>query len=98
MTKPTRVHFVTAKHFLRYIAGTSDFGIQYSNDINYKLDGYADSDWCGDLKDRKSDQVLLSIWDLGLCVGLLKSKTLWHYQLQKLSIYHSVHHVVMVYG
>lgn len=53
MTKATRIHFVVAKHILKYLAGTSDLEIQYSRNISLTLAGYTDSDWCGDLRDRK---------------------------------------------
>lgn len=33
MTKPTNIHFGAAMNILRYLAGTSDFGIQYSRNV-----------------------------------------------------------------
>lgn len=47
-------HFGTAKRILRYIAGTTDYGIWYTHISNPKLVGYTDSDWAGSLEDRKS--------------------------------------------
>ncbi|KAH9751814.1 hypothetical protein KPL71_014449 [Citrus sinensis] len=47
-------HFKVAKRILRYIKGTTNFGLLYSFSIDYKLVGYSDSNWGGDVDDRKS--------------------------------------------
>ena len=54
MEEPTMTHLKTAKRILRYIKGTLDFGLFYSSSNNFRLVGYSDSDWAGDLDDRKS--------------------------------------------
>nr|KYP66220.1 Retrovirus-related Pol polyprotein from transposon TNT 1-94 [Cajanus cajan] len=54
MEAPTTTHLKTAKRILRYIKGTTSFGLYYSNSNDYKLVGYSDSDWSGDMDDRKS--------------------------------------------
>ncbi|KAL5866165.1 hypothetical protein ACOSQ3_003679 [Xanthoceras sorbifolium] len=54
MEDPTTTHFKAAKRILRYIKGTIDFGLFYSVSNDYKLVGYSDSDWGGDIDDRKS--------------------------------------------
>ncbi|KAL5794737.1 hypothetical protein ACOSP7_003331 [Xanthoceras sorbifolium] len=54
MEDPTTTHFKAAKRILRYIKGTLDFGLFYSISNDYKLIGYSDSDWGGDVDDRKS--------------------------------------------
>ncbi|KAL5861181.1 hypothetical protein ACOSQ4_002477 [Xanthoceras sorbifolium] len=54
MENPTTTHFKVAKRILRYIKGTIDFGLFYSVSNDYKLVGYSDSDWGGDIDDRKS--------------------------------------------
>lgn len=54
MHNPSRQHFGAAKRLLRYIAGTQDFGIWYSNVADFKLIGFTDSDWAGSLDDRRS--------------------------------------------
>ena len=43
-----------AKTVLWYIKGTIDFGVHYKNSDDCKLNGYCDSDWAGDVDDRKS--------------------------------------------
>ncbi|CAI0389528.1 unnamed protein product [Linum tenue] len=55
MEAPTRQHMFAAKRVLRYLKGTSTYGIWYKRkDKNSKLLGYTDSDYAGDLDDRKS--------------------------------------------
>ena len=47
------VHLVAAKHVMRYLKGTIDFGIYYIGDHDYLLYGYIDADWVGSVSDRK---------------------------------------------
>ncbi|KAG6409034.1 hypothetical protein SASPL_132064 [Salvia splendens] len=54
MENPTTSHFKAAKRILRYLRGTIDYGLFYSQSNDYKLVGYSDSDWAGDNDDRKS--------------------------------------------
>lgn len=54
MESPGESHLAAAKHILRYVKGTSDFGIQYKRGGSYGLVGYVDSDYAGDEDDRKS--------------------------------------------
>ncbi|KAL6582070.1 hypothetical protein OROMI_006084 [Orobanche minor] len=54
MENPASSHMLAAKRILRYIKGTLDYGIFYSSSSNYMLKGYCDSDYAGDLDDRKS--------------------------------------------
>ena len=44
MVEPQRVHWTTAKHMLRYIAGTVDYGFEYIRGDGVRLVGYSDSD------------------------------------------------------
>jgi len=54
MVKPTTSHLVVAKRILRFVQGTSSYGIQYSKNQSDELAGYSDSDRSGDKDDRKS--------------------------------------------
>ncbi|KAG6502978.1 hypothetical protein ZIOFF_035267 [Zingiber officinale] len=54
MEDPTTTHLKIAKRILRYIKGTIDFELLYSTSNHFKLEGYSDSDWGGDIDDRKS--------------------------------------------
>jgi hypothetical protein len=54
LVEPRRVHLVAAKHVMRYLKGTIDYGLSYDGDHNLTLSGYTDSDWAGSVADRKS--------------------------------------------
>jgi hypothetical protein len=54
MVEPRSVHWIGAKHVLRYIAGTVDFGLDYIRGDGVSLVGYTDSDWAGCATDRNS--------------------------------------------
>ena len=45
LTDLRNVHLIAAKHILRYLRGTIDYGLKY--DVNQKtnLHGYVDLDW-----------------------------------------------------
>ena len=45
---------VAAKHNLRYLKGTVDYGLKYEVNQKINLEGYVDSDWAGSAIDRKS--------------------------------------------
>jgi len=63
MQQPSKVHYGAAKRILRYIAGTLDYGIWYSNTNNFRLCGYTDSDYGSSLDDRRS--VSANVFTLG---------------------------------
>ncbi|KAK2403406.1 putative mitochondrial protein [Trifolium repens] len=56
MQTPKLSHMQAVKRILRYIQGTSDYGVLYPNTDGKrgKLVGYCDSDWSGDRVERKS--------------------------------------------
>lgn len=54
MESPNQSRMQVAKRILRYLKGTQNFGLFYSSTDNCALVGYSDSDWAGDLDDRKS--------------------------------------------
>jgi anthranilate/para-aminobenzoate synthase component I len=54
MEKPRSSHLKTAKRILRFVKGTSSYGLFYSSLWNLEITGYSDSDWAGSLEDRKS--------------------------------------------
>ena len=45
---------IAAKHILRYLRGTVDYGLKYDANQKINLEGYVDSDWAGSAMDRKS--------------------------------------------
>ncbi|RDX93350.1 hypothetical protein CR513_24401, partial [Mucuna pruriens] len=54
MENPIELHLLVAKRVLRYLKGTTEFGIFYKKGGNKELLAYLDSDYAGDLDDRKS--------------------------------------------
>jgi transposase InsO family protein len=54
MDRPTEIHFAAVKRILRYLKGTTGYGIMYKRSARLKLNGWTDSDYAGDLDDRKS--------------------------------------------
>ena len=46
---------MVAKHAVRYLKGTIEYGLKYDMDhIKINLEGYVDSYWAGSAIDRKS--------------------------------------------
>ena len=54
LTDPRHVHLIAAKHILRYLKGTLDYGLKYNTDQRINMEGYVDLDWAGNSIDRKS--------------------------------------------
>jgi len=54
MTRPHENHWIVVKGVLRYLQRTSDFDILYSDSFDVSLTGYTNSDWVGNLDDRRS--------------------------------------------
>ena len=54
-SSPTKAHWSAVKRILRYLKGTTGYGLLYSeNQDDESLIGYSDADWAGDANDRKS--------------------------------------------
>ena len=55
MARPTMAHWLAAKRILRYLKGTINLGIFYrKQESNPELMAFTDSDYAGDLDDRRS--------------------------------------------
>ena len=52
--EPKMSHLNQVKGILKYVSGTSDYGILYSHGEDTRLLGYCDADWAGSADDRKS--------------------------------------------
>lgn len=50
----SEIHFQAAKRILRYVKGTIDYGIRFSQVKSFNLLGYSDSDWAGCVDDKRS--------------------------------------------
>lgn len=51
---PKISHLTQVKRILKYVNGTSDYGIMYCHCSDSMLVGYCDADWAGSADDRKS--------------------------------------------
>ena len=60
---PRHVHLMVAKHVVRSMNGTVEYGLKYDTNQKINLEVYVDSDWAGSTIDRKSTQGVASIWD-----------------------------------
>eukprot|EP00253_Pinus_taeda_P021865 PITA_21865 len=54
MSKPLESHWVAAENVLRYLSGTSNYGILYTDTSDVILVGFSDSNWAGNLDDQRS--------------------------------------------
>ena len=54
MVNPKHIHLVGAKHVMRYLKGTLDYGLRYASTSEIRLHGFTDSYGVGSAKDRKS--------------------------------------------
>ena len=78
LTDPRHVHLIAAKHILRYLRGTIDYGLKYEANQKINLEGYVDLDWASSAIDRKSIQGVSSVWDQVCSLGLAGSSLVWH--------------------
>jgi hypothetical protein len=53
LVEPRRVHHVSAKHVMRYLKSTLDYGLFYTGDHDLRLYGYTDSDWARSASEKK---------------------------------------------
>lgn len=51
---PKERHWVAVKRVLRYVSGTRTHGILFDGSKSIEAHGFSDSDWAGDVSDRKS--------------------------------------------
>ncbi|KAK6160673.1 hypothetical protein DH2020_004054 [Rehmannia glutinosa] len=54
MQNPSQIHYGAAKRVLRYLEGTIQYGLFYPNNKKLSLKGYSNSDYAGNIDDRKS--------------------------------------------
>jgi hypothetical protein len=73
--EPRQEYWIAAKHVLRYIRGTINYGLRYTASSDIKLHGFTDSDWEGSAEDRKST--------LGMCFSLVSTMITWGSEKQK---------------
>jgi hypothetical protein len=59
LTNPQLQHLLAAKHILRYLKGTLNYGIFYSTTDQGKLHTFTDADWAGDVDTHRSTSGIL---------------------------------------
>ena len=69
LVKAICVHLIDAKHVMKYLNGTTDFGVYFDGDHDYILYGYTDADWAGSVSDKKTT--------LGGCYCLRSAMISW---------------------
>ncbi|KAL1364175.1 hypothetical protein AAHE18_03G199200 [Arachis hypogaea] len=60
-SKPKESHLSAVKRIIRYVHGTSNFGLWYPKIDDFSAVGYCDADFAGDRVDRRSTQAYLKI-------------------------------------
>ena len=74
MSCPTEQHWLAAKRLLRYLMGTMNMGILYKKGDYKELMAYSDSDFAGDLNDRKSTTGSVFILSSGVVSWISKKQ------------------------
>ena len=69
------MHWIAAKHILRYLAGTVDYGLDYRRSGGVDLVGFTDSYWACSASDWKSNFGCCLGWARWLCCGSFGSKS-----------------------
>eukprot|EP00253_Pinus_taeda_P036696 PITA_36696 len=75
MVEPKRAHWAAAKHVLRYLQGTIDYGLLYSKGKDIRVSGFTDADCARNSVDWKSTS--------GYCVNIGSRITSWCRRKQK---------------
>jgi hypothetical protein len=73
--EPRHEHWTAAKHVLRYIRRTINYGLRYTSSSDIQLHGFTDSDWVGSAEDRRSTS--------GMCFSLGSAMISWASRKQK---------------
>jgi hypothetical protein len=74
LVEPKHVHLVVAKHVMKYLKDTLDYGLYYIGDHEFKMYSYTDSDWARSASDKNST--------LGCCFSLGSAMTSWQSKKQ----------------
>jgi hypothetical protein len=77
MQEPHELHWKASKRILRYVQGTTGYGIHYATGCALDLMGFTDSDWVGDNTDHKSTSgYVLSLGSGPICWSSKKQSTI----------------------
>jgi hypothetical protein len=72
MVNPGNDHWSGVKRVLRYVKGTLNHGLKFTDHENFHLYGYSDADWAGCTETRKSTSG--QVFRLGNCTISWRSK------------------------
>jgi hypothetical protein len=78
MMEPKSAHWIGAKHVLRYIAGSVDYGLDYVRGDGVRLIGYTDSDWADVQMTGRAPQGVVLVWDQQLFPSSTENRGQWH--------------------
>jgi hypothetical protein len=73
--EPRHEHWIVAKHILRYLRETLNYGLRYASNKDVQLHGFTDSDWVGSADDRNITS--------GICFNLGSTMISWASRKQK---------------
>ncbi|XP_071906097.1 secreted RxLR effector protein 161-like [Coffea arabica] len=62
----SEIHFQAAKKILRYVKGTVDYGIRFSQVRNFNFHDFSDSDWVGCADDMRSTSGYYFTFEFGI--------------------------------
>jgi hypothetical protein len=74
MSKPTELHLQAAKRILRYLKGTTSYGIFYKKGGETDLLAFTDSDYAGDEEDSKSTSCYVFLLSSGAVSWMSKKQ------------------------
>ena len=89
---------IAAKHILRYLKGTIDYGLKYDTNQKINLEGYVDSDWASSAVDRKSTSGCCFSMGLGVISWFSRKQSYVALSTLKQSVSQLVQLVVRQYG
>ena len=69
LTDLRNVHLTAAKHILKYLRGTVDYGLKYDANKKINLEGYVDANWARNAIDRRRT--------LGCCFSMGSGVIYW---------------------
>ena len=74
---PRDSHLLAVKKIIKYMSGTTYYGLLYTGDKTTSLVDYCNVDWAGSSKDRNSTS--LRCWATTLHLGLARNRTAYRF-------------------